>query len=105
MRLMVREGVVATRTEAFQRAETAVRESLCDVLGKQVLNEREKRSFEGGLGLDSIGFLELILGIENRLGLRVRSEDLSGDAVGSVDGLVRHIAATLTREAEPAQKE
>ena len=96
---------MATRTEAFQRAEIAVRESLCDVMGEQVLNERETRLFEGGLGLDSIGFLELILGIENRLGLRLRSEDLSGDAVGSVDGLIRHIAATLTREAQPAHKE
>jgi acyl carrier protein len=48
--------------------------------------------FDGGLELDSISFLDLILEIEGKLGMRLRSEDLTGDAVRTVGGLVRHIA-------------
>ncbi len=53
--------------------------------------------FEGGLELDSISFLDLIIEIEGKLGLRLRSEDLTGDAVQTVGGLVRHIATVMSK--------
>ena len=53
--------------------------------------------FDGGLDLDSIGFLELILVIEKTLGVGLRSEDLNGDALTTVNGLVRHVGAVLSR--------
>ena len=55
--------------------------------------------FDGGLDLDSIDFLELILAIEKKLGVRLRSEDLNGDALTTVNGLVRHVGAVLSRDA------
>jgi acyl carrier protein len=63
--------------------------AFCD---KDLSNNRDIPLFEGGLELDSISFLDLILEIEGKLGLRLRSEDLTGDAIRTVGGLVQHIA-------------
>ena len=51
------------------------------------------------VGSQLIGFLELILVIEKKLGVRLRSEDLNGAALTTVNGLVRHVVAVLSRDA------
>jgi acyl carrier protein len=52
---------------------------------------RESPLFEGGLGLDSIGFLELLLEIEQTCGKRLRDETLTEDAVANVGSLIQYI--------------
>ncbi len=51
--------------------------------------------FEGGLDLDSIGFLQLVLKIEAHTGTRLRDEDLTEDALCSVGAFI----AQVTRKA------
>lgn len=48
-----------------------------------------------GLELESIQVLELVLVLEERLGARFRNEDLDGDALSSVAGLVAYVDAHL----------
>lgn len=48
---------------------------------------------QDGLGLDSIGCLELLLAIEQGCGLRLRNEDLTGDPFASVGSLVDYVIA------------
>ena len=47
----------------------------------------------GGLGLDSIQVLELVLNLEARLGARFRNEDLDEDALRTVGGLITYVDA------------
>ena len=51
--------------------------------------------FEGGLEIDSIGFLEGILALESHLDVRLRSEDLDEDALATVGSLTDHIRQRL----------
>jgi acyl carrier protein len=76
--------------EGLNRVQEVVLEALA-FSDKDLSRDQNISLFEGGLELDSISFLDLILGIEGKLGLRLRSEDLSGEAVHTVGGLVRHI--------------
>ena len=85
--------------EALRRAEAAVLEALQNVLGAEVFYSQATPLFDGGLDLDSIGFLELILMIEKKIGVGLRSEDLNGAALTTVNGLVRHVGAVLSRDA------
>jgi acyl carrier protein len=80
--------------ECVGRIEAVVLEALafCD---KDLSSDQNIPLFEGGLELDSISFLDLILEIEGKLDLRLRSEELTGEAVQTVGGLVRHIAAVM----------
>ena len=48
---------------------------------------------DGGLGLDSIAVLELVLSLEERLGARFRNEDLDERAVRDVAGLIAYVDA------------
>lgn len=47
---------------------------------------------EEGLGLDSIDALELVLGIEQELGVRIDDEDVGAQALASVDALADFVA-------------
>ncbi len=51
--------------------------------------------FEGGLDLNSIDFLQLVLEIESRIGARLRDEDLTEESLCSVGAFV----AQVTRKA------
>ena len=83
--------------ECLRLAEGAVLEALAPFCDKDSLQDPEISFFEGGLELDSISFLDLIIEVEGKLGLRLRSEDLTGDAVQTVGGLVRHIATIMSK--------
>ena len=82
--------------EGVHRVEQVVLEALafCD---KDLLRDQNVPLFEGGLELDSISFLDVILEVEEKLDLRLRSEDLTGEAVQTVGGLVRHIATVVPK--------
>ena len=69
-----------------------------NVLGAEVFYSQATPLFDGGLDLDLIGFLELILAIEKKIGVGLRSEDLNGAALTTVNGLVRHVGAVLSRD-------
>jgi len=58
----------------------------------------ESPLFAGGLGLDSIGCLDLILKIEAKLGLRLRDEDLTEESLSTVDSLIHHVQRRLARD-------
>ena len=83
--------------ECLRLAEGAVLEALAPFCDKDRLQDPEIPLFDGGLELDSISFLDLILEIEGKLGLRLRSENLTGEAVQTVGGLVRHVAAVMPK--------
>ncbi len=86
--------------DAVARVKAVVVAALafCD---RDLSNDQNVPLFDGGLELDSISFLDLILEIEGKLGLRLRSETLTGDAVRTVGGLVRHIAEVLPESNAP----
>ncbi len=45
----------------------------------------------GGVGLDSIGFLELVLDVEKRSGVRLRDEHLTAETLATAGRLARHL--------------
>jgi acyl carrier protein len=47
----------------------------------------------GGLAIDSIGTLEIVLEVERRSGIRLRDESLSADALASPRRLVDYLTA------------
>ncbi len=58
---------------------------------------RDSPLFEGGLGLDSIEFLELLLEIEQTCGKRLRDETLTENAVANVGSLIQYVHALERR--------
>jgi len=47
--------------------------------------------FGGGLGLDSIDALELVVGLEKEFGIKIEDEEVGREAFASVHALVRFI--------------
>jgi len=81
---------------------------------KQILVERLKleRSPESigdaeplfgpdGLGLDSIDALELVLGVEQELGVPIGNEEIVAEALASIDRLAEFVAARKPELAIP----
>ena len=83
--------------EGVSLVEVVVREAIAPVYGNDRLHDFETPLFAGGLELDSISFLDLVMEIEGKLDLRLRSEDLTGDAVQTIGGLIRHIVAVIPK--------
>lgn len=47
--------------------------------------------FGGGVGLDSIGFLDVVLAVEEAVGVRLGEEDLTAEILATVGTLVAHV--------------
>ncbi len=47
--------------------------------------------FGAGVGLDSIGFLDVVLEIEEAVGIRLGEEDLTEDVLATVGSFVAHV--------------
>ena len=61
---------------------------------------------EGGLNLDSVALLELIVGVEEAFGVRIEDEELSVELVASVGSLasfVRHKLESAKAATRPAE--
>jgi acyl carrier protein len=54
-----------------------------------------------GLGLDSIDALELVLGVEQELGVPIGNEEIAAEALGSIDQLAEFVAARKPELAVP----
>lgn len=54
--------------------------------------DSEAPIFGGGLGLDSIDALELVLGIEQEFGVRIDDEEIGSTALASVAALADFLA-------------
>ena len=52
--------------------------------------------FGGGLGLDSIDALELVVALEKKYGIRIPDEDVGKEAFASVDALAAYILRKVT---------
>lgn len=50
---------------------------------------------EGGLGLDSIDALELVLGVEQEFGVKIEDQEVGSQALSSVDSLAEFVAAKV----------
>ena len=61
---------------------------------------RETTFFQGGLGLDSIDVLELVVAVEQRWGVRIDSKELGQKVMVSMGALVDHISAQLGGDAD-----
>ena len=55
--------------------------------------------FGGQLELDSVDALELVVAIEGRYGIKIRSEDMQTEDFKSVDSLYQMIRSRLAQEA------
>lgn len=54
--------------------------------------------FEGGIGLDSVDGLELLVTIERKFGIEIDDSDLGGDVLKSVHSLVDFIERKRTEQ-------
>jgi acyl carrier protein len=88
-------------SETPSESSAALREQI-----KQLIVERLKLEIEAaaigddqplfgdeGLGLDSIDALELVLGVEQELGVRIEDEEMGSEALASVRALADFVAA------------
>lgn len=57
--------------------------------------------FGGGLGLDSVDALELVVALEKAYGITIRSHEVDKDAFTSVASLARFVTRTLEGAAAP----
>lgn len=76
-----------------------VSETIVEALGLQDVEPheitRETTLFLGGLGLDSIDVLELVVAIEQRWGVRIDSKELGQKVMVSVGSLVDYLEGQL----------
>lgn len=84
-------------------AEISIEEAVLDLVQARAPQARERgdltgdlRLGAGGLGLDSIALVELLLECEERFGVPVAAELLEGPTL-TLDGLVNHLRAVLGR--------
>jgi acyl carrier protein len=84
-------------------AEISVEEAVLDLVRARSPRARERADLpgdlplgSGGLGLDSIAQVELLLECEQLFGAPVAAELLAGPTL-TVDGLVNHLRAVLGR--------
>ncbi len=75
-------------------------QSIADIVYKAIRNRAVSYSGvlqadtcigDGGIGLDSLGCLELVLELERLTGLRLRSEQLTAEALATIGGLICYL--------------
>jgi acyl carrier protein len=89
---------VMREPEALRLAEELVHSALADSRGQGSSLDFSTPLFDGGLELDSIAFLEFVIALETRLGMKLRSEELIGEALETVGGLARHVARLIAQD-------
>jgi len=77
---------------------TAIAEVLSDVLERPVTDLRPDMRFDRDFDLDSYMFVQFLLGLEDKLpGLRFDPETIGQAGFNTMEHLVDHVAASLTR--------
>ncbi|WP_328912322.1 MULTISPECIES: acyl carrier protein [unclassified Streptomyces] len=74
---------------------TALQESLAEVLRKEVPELDDGMRLFGDLALDSTGVIELLMELEDSLGLQVDPEELTPEVFETVGALIGYISACL----------
>jgi acyl carrier protein len=72
-----------------------IRQSLIVALGREITGLHETTMLFEDLGLESLGTLELLLGLEDTLGIEVAPEDLEMDVFRTVGSLADYVAGHL----------
>ena len=54
--------------------------------------------FGDGLGLDSVDALELVVALEKKLGVKIRSEEIDPEVFSSVNSMLRFIESRTAQE-------
>ena len=70
---------------------TAVLAILCRHVAAGGTVTEDANLFNAGLGLDSIGFLAVVLEIEEAVGIRLGEEDLTEEVLATVGSFVAHV--------------
>ena len=60
--------------------------------------EDDQPLFGAGLGLDSIDALELVVALEQRVGLKIRAHEIEPTAFASVDALFQFVQRQIAAE-------
>jgi acyl carrier protein len=85
----------------MERAEILVqlRSSLTEVLNREVPELREEARLFDDLSLDSTSVIELLMSLEDTVGLEIDPEELGPEVFQTVASLVDYIAAGLDKTA------
>ena len=54
--------------------------------------------FGDGLGLDSVDALELVIALEKKLGVKIRSHEIDPQVFASVNSMLRFVESRMARE-------
>jgi acyl carrier protein len=74
-----------------------IRQSLTVALGHEITGLHETTMLYQDLGLASVGTLELLLDLEDTLGIEVDPEDLEMDVFRTIGTLADYVAGRLTK--------
>lgn len=74
---------------------TALQNGLAEVLRKEVPELDDGMRLFGDLALDSTGVIELLMELEDSLGLQVEPDDLTPEAFETVGSLIGYIRVCL----------
>lgn len=74
-----------------------VRIALSSVLNKELTELDESTRLFEDLALDSTSVIELLMGLEDSIGLEIDPDDLEPEAFGTVGTLTDYVADSLTK--------
>ena len=83
--------VIDPTTEVREQMRAFVRDSFLYLRPELDLQDSDDLLALGVI--DSLGFVELVEQVERRIGMRVRDADITGENFGSIDAIVRYVAA------------
>lgn len=79
---------------------TALRQSLAEVLRREIPELEDGMRLFGDLALDSTGVIELLMELEDSLGLQTDPEELTPEVFETVGALTAYIRACLESSQE-----
>jgi acyl carrier protein len=91
------EITTADTDSATLEVGVAVRAALSDVLRRDLRNAADSAGLFTEIGLDSTGVLDLLMALEESLGIEVDTEDLRMSDFSTVASLTEFVARELAR--------